>query len=593
MAGTLHVLRKVLVRLAPHRAAFALAIVQVLATSALELAKPWPLKVVVDSVLGGAPAGFGLDGLAPRTVLLVACGALVGIYGLLGLFSVASNVTTIRLGQGLVNDFRSELYAHLQRLSMKFHARNDTGDLFYRLTSDTFAIQALTMNAFFPVLTAAVMLAGMLVVMVRLDPVLTLLALAVVPPLLLSIVGLSGRIVGLSTDARVQESALWGLAQRALGSIRVIQAFTTEEREHGRFVASSRASLAAFLRLYTAQTLYSALVNLLIAGGTAAVLWYGATQVMEGALTIGDVLVFTTYLASLYAPIHTLTQSFSLIQSARVGAERVFEILDTAPDLPDGRRDLSRADVRGAVRFEDVSFGYDGSRLVLDRLDLDVAPGSLVAIVGATGAGKTTLVSLVPRFYDPTSGRVLLDGVDVREYRLRSLRRQVGMVLQPPLLFPTTLRENIAYGTHGASAEAVQRAASLAQLDDFVARLPAGLDTLVGEGHAPLSAGEQLRVTIARALLRDAPILLLDEPTSALDVTTEAAVMRAIETLTEGRTTFVIAHRLSTVRRADRIVVLADGRVAESGTLSELLALGGRFAALYRTQFEDDPHAEG
>jgi ATP-binding cassette subfamily B protein/subfamily B ATP-binding cassette protein MsbA len=278
-------------------------------------------------------------------------------------------------------------------------------------------------------------------------------------------------------------------------------------------------------------------------------------------------------------------QTWGLIQGGRVSAERVFEILETAPDLVDGYRDLTRSEVRGAITFEAVVFGYDSTRLVLQGIDFQAPPGSLVAIVGATGAGKTTLVSLIPRFYDPTGGRVLLDGTDIRQFQLRALRQQVGMVLQPPLIFPTNVRANIAYGRPNATDEQIQWAAALAQLDDFLARLPQGLDTVVGEGGTTLSAGEQLRITIARAFLRDAPLLILDEPTSALDVATEARVMQGLETLMTGRTTFVIAHRLSTVRRADTILVLQDGQIAEQGPFAALVATGGIFATLYQTQF--------
>jgi ATP-binding cassette subfamily B protein len=586
MRGTLPVVLKVLARLRPHRGLFAAAVVQVLAIGLLELAKPWPLKVVVDNVLAGAPLGWpAVDGLTRTGMLAAACAALVAVYALLGTLGVTSNYTTISVGQRMVNDFRAELYAHLQRLSLAFHSRREVGDLLFRLTADTFAIQTLTMNGFFPILTSVVLLGGMVVVMARLDVGMTLVALAIVPILFGAIVVLSARINALATDARVKESALWSVAQRTIGAIRVIQAFTTEQTEHRRFVDTSSASLDANLRLYTFQSVYSAFVNVLIAAGTAAVLWFGATRVMAGALTVGDVLVFTSYLASLYAPINSLTQTWGLIQGARVGAERVFEILDTAPDLVDGTRELVRAQVEGRVRFDDVTFGYEPSRPVLRGVTFEVAPGALVAVVGETGAGKTTLVSLIPRFYDVTAGRVLLDGVDVRELRLRALRTQVGMVLQPPLVFPTTLRENIAYGCPSATAVEIEHAASLAQLDGFVARLPLGLETVVGESGATLSSGEQLRVTIARAILRDAPILILDEPTAALDVETEARVMAGLENLMAGRTTFVIAHRLSTVRRADLVLVLDQGRIAESGSFAELVARGGHFARLYRTQF--------
>jgi ATP-binding cassette subfamily B protein/subfamily B ATP-binding cassette protein MsbA len=592
MMQTLRLARKVLRRLAPYGGLFAGAIAQVLAIGLLELAKPWPLKVVVDNVLGGRPLGWrALDGLGSRGLLVAACLALVGVYALLGLLSVTSNHTTIGVGQRMVNDFRAELYAHLQRLSLAFHSRRQVGDLLYRLTADTFAIQTLTMNGFFPLLTSAVLLGGMLVVMLRLDRVLTVVALTVVPLLFLAIAAMSRRITALATDARRKESALWAVAQRTMGAIRVIQAFTTEEEEQRRFVGSSRDSLDANLRLYTFQTVYAAFVNVLIAGGTAAVLWFGATHVLEGSLTVGEVLVFASYLASLYAPINSVTQTYGLIQGARVGAERVFEILETAPDLPDGWRDLARAGVQGAITFEDVRFGYEPGRLVLKGVDFQARPGARVAIVGATGAGKTTLVSLIPRFYDPVGGRVLLDGADLREIRLRALRQQVAMVLQPPLVFPTSVRDNIAYGRPDATAAAVREAARLAQLEDFLERLPAGFETMVGEGGATLSAGEQLRITIARAILRDAPVLVLDEPTAALDAATEARVMQGLEHLMAGRTTFVIAHRLSTVRRADVILVIDDGRILEQGTFAELVARGGAFSHLHRTQFGEETGA--
>src|SRR5262245_16824505 len=360
MRGTLPVVVKVLRRLHPHRGLFAAAVVQVLVIGVLELAKPWPLKVVVDNVLGGKPLGWPrLDGLSSTGLLAVPCGALVGIYALLGTLTVTSNYTTISVGQRMVNDFRADLYAHLQRLSMAFHSRREVGDLLFRLTADTLAIQTLTMNGFFPILTSAVLLGGMMVVMLRLDLAMTLVALAIVPILFGAIVMLSSRINALATDARVKESALWAVAQRTIGAIRVIQAFTTEQSEHRRFVDTSSASLDANLRLYTFQTVYSAFVNVLIAAGTAAVLWFGAANVLRGALTVGDVLVFTSYLASLYAPINSLTQTWGLIQGARVGAERVFEILDTAPDLVDGTRELASAQVRGAIAFQDVHFAYD------------------------------------------------------------------------------------------------------------------------------------------------------------------------------------------------------------------------------------------
>lgn len=585
----LRLARHILQRLRPYRWRFAVAVALVFVISALELLKPWPLKLIVDHALTDLPVPWlWLDSLPPRTLILVGCLMLVLVYALLGAFSITSNYISIALGQRLVNDFRAELHAHLQRLSLAFHSRREVGDLLYRLTTDTFAIQTLAMNGIFSILTSVALLVGMLVVLLQLDWQLTLVSLGVVPVLMASITWLTRRITVLATNMRVAESILWASAQRGIGAIRVIQAFTTEEDEHRQFVASSTASLDANLRFYTFQALFTAFINIVMAGGTAVVLWIGATHVLGRQLTVGELLVFLAYLASLYGPLNALMQTWGLIQGGRVSAERVFEILDMAPDLVDGPRGLAREEVRGAITFEGVMFGYESTRLVLKGIDFYAQPGSLVALVGATGAGKTTFVSLIPRFYDPTGGRVLLDGIDIREFQLRALRQQVSMVLQPPLVFPMSVRANIAYGRPDAPIEQIQRAATLAQLDDFLAQLPQGLDTVVGEGGATLSAGEQLRITIARAFLRDAPILLLDEPTSALDAATEARIVQSLETLMTGRTTFVIAHRLSTVRRADTILVLQDGRVAEQGPFAELVARGGTFAAFYRAQFEGE-----
>jgi ATP-binding cassette subfamily B protein len=479
----LRLARNIFERLRPYRWSFAVAVAQVFIMSALELLKPWPLKLIVDHVFTGLPVPWlWLRHLEPRTLLFIGCLMLVLVYALLGAFGITSNYVTIALGQRLVNDFRAELHAHLQRLSLAFHSRREVGDLLYRLTTDTFAIQTLAMNGVFSVLTSVALLGGMIVVLLQLDWQLTLVSLGIVPVLMASITWLTRRITALATDMRVAESMLWASAQRGIGAIRVIQAFTTEEDEHRQFVASSTASLDANLRFYTFQTLYTTFINIVMAGGTAVVLWVGATHVLARQLTVGEVLVFLSYLASLYGPLNALMQTWGLIQGGRVSAERVFEILDMAPDLVDGPRNLTRGEVRGAITFEGVMFGYDSTRLVLKGIDFHAQPGSLVALVGTTGAGKTTFVSLIPRFYDPTGGRVLLDGIDVREFQLRALRQQMSLVLQPPLVFPMSVRANIAYGRPDATIEQIQRAATLAQLDDFLAQLPQGLDTVVGEG---------------------------------------------------------------------------------------------------------------
>ncbi len=578
--------RTIVQYLRPYRVQFSIAVLQVLLISACELLKPWPLKLVVDNVVGGAPIAFpGLAGGTPRQLLAIACVGLVVLYGLLALLSVLNNATTISVGQRMVNDFRLDLYQHLQRLSLRFHSTREVGDLLYRVIADTFAIQTLSMNGVFPIITSTTMFFGMMAVMLRMDWQLTLVALAVCPLIFIGISLMGRRISAVATDARQKESQLYSIAQRGIAAIRVIQAFTTEEEEARRFATSSSDSLRANLRLYLLQTVYSSVINVIVAGGTALVLWVGVTHVLAGTLSVGQVLVFTTYLASLYAPINSVSQTIGMVQGAAAGARRVLEILDTTSDLPDGRRTIDASGLRGEVRLENVAFEYVEGRRVLHDVNVTAHPGSALAIVGPTGVGKSTLVSLVARFYDPVAGRVLLDGVDLREYRLRELRERIAMVLQPAFVFPTSVRENIAYGRPFASDDEVARAARMAQLDGFLAQLPRGLATRIGEQGATVSDGERQRITIARAILRDAPILILDEPTSALDAETEALIIAALQELMRGRTTFVIAHRLSTIRHADQIIVLRDGTVAEAGAFDELVARGGAFTRLYEAQF--------
>ena len=562
--------RRILPYVQPYRGRLLIALLLVVGISGAEILKPWPIKIVVDNVLGGKPlplAGFPASSSPQELLTMVAVG-LVMLYVLLGLLSVASNFVTIDVGQRMVDDFRADLYQQLQRLSLAFHNRRNSGDLIFRLTADTFAIQTLAMNGVFPTISAFAMLFGMIAVMLRLNTRLTLIALCIVPPLVLAVRFVGKRITRDATSAREKESELYSAAQRSMTAIKV-----------------SRASLQANLRLYTLQTGYTMGVSAIGALGTAAVIWFGTRTVMDGKLSVGDLLVFTSYLASLYAPIQTLSSTYGLLQAAKVGVGRVFEILETAPDVPDGPERLDPATVKGGVELRDVSFGYTSGQTVIEGISLEVAPGEMIAIVGATGTGKSTLVSLVSRFYDPTSGQVFLDGKDVRSYDKRSLRRQIAMVLQPPIVFPASLRENIAYGSPDATAEQVERAARDAQLESLLEKLPRGLDTVLGDDGVALSEGEKQRVTIARALLRDAPILILDEPTSALDAQTEARLMETIERLMEGRTSFVIAHRLSTVRKASRIVVLDRGRIAECGPFDELVARNGLFAQLHATQF--------
>ena len=578
-----------------HRWPVLLALGQVFLAAGLELLKPWPLQIVIDYVLGHKPPPAGMLGallsLPTGWLLLFACAGIVGVNLAAGAMTFWHNVTTIRVGQRMVNALRGDLYAHLQRLSLAYHGRQRVGDLMYRVTADSFAVQTMVMNGVLPILSATILLVGMLIVLFPLDPLLTVLALSIVPVLFALIAGVNHKIGRVATEVRDADSRIYSLVQWGMAAIKVVQAFTKEEEEHRRFMGASRDSLDATLRLYGWQTLYSGLVGLVVAAGTAIVVYAGARAVLSGRLTLGELLVFVAYLAQLYAPINQITQSWGLIAGARVGAVRVFEVLDTEPDLKSGTRQFPPAGARGDIAWRGVSFGYRPQVPVLRNIDLRIAAGEKVAIVGPTGAGKSTLLGLVPRFFDPSQGAVLIDGVDVRDYALPALRRQISMVLQPPLIFPLSVADNIAYGRPGAGHAAIEQAARLARIHDVIAALPQGYDTPLGEGGAALSEGEKQRVTIARALLRDAPILILDEPTSALDVATEALVIAAIETLTAGRTTLIIAHRLSTVRRCDRIVVLRDGTIVEQGTFADLSRRGGLFAEFYRSQFAADAGA--
>ena len=579
---------KFLPYLRPYRGRFAWALIQVFLIAGFDLLKPWPLQLVIDHVLGGKPLSAPwLASLSAGTLLIVACIALVLVNLGSGLLALWHNYTSIGVGQRMVNDLRGALYAHLQRLSLAFHGRQKVGDLMYRITADSFAVQTMIMNGLLPILSALVLLAGMLAVLIPIDPLLTLLSLTIVPALFALIAVFNRRIATIATEVRERESMVYTLVQWAMSSVKVVQAFTKEEEEYGRFIGASRASLKATLSLYSWQTLYSAAVNTLIAIGTALVVYVGARSVLSGHLSLGQLVVFISYLAQLYVPVNQITQSWGLISGARIGAQRCFEILDTEADLKDGPRDFPPQGARGAVEWQQVSFRYRPEMPVLREVSLRVEQGTKVAIVGATGAGKSTQLSLVPRFFDPSGGRVLIDGVDVRDYRLKSLRQQIALVLQPPLVFPISVRDNIAYGRPGADDAAIERAARLARIHDLISSLPQGYATVLGD-NASLSEGEKQRLTIARAILRDAPILVLDEPTSALDVETEALVMEGIARLTEGRTTFIIAHRLSTVRSADLILVLRDGVIAEQGGFAELLRRGGVFAELYNTQFAGD-----
>jgi ATP-binding cassette, subfamily B, bacterial len=572
-------------RMRPHLWWLAFALTAVALTSAGEVLKPWPLKIVIDNVLRhGKIANACLAPLTRSELLTAACAALVILYVALAILNVTNNYITIAIGQRMVNELRAQMFERLQRLSLSFHRRREVGDLMVRIAYDTFSLQTIAMNGIFPVVSSLVMLAGMIIVMFKMDATLTLAAVAVVPMLIVLMIAVSRRIDQLASGARIKESRLYTVAHQALAAIHVVQAFTREEESYREFVRSSSESLDETLKLYTFQTFYAGAVNVMIALGTAVVIYIGALHAESGKLTIGDLIVFTTYLASMYAPVNQVFQTYGLIEGAKAGLKRCLELIDIEPDIKDqpNARALGRA--RGEIEFDNVVFSYDAARPVLKSISLRAEPGQTIAIVGPSGAGKTTMASLAARFYDPVGGTVRIDGIDIRELTLASLRGNIAMVLQPPMVLGGTMRSNIALGRPLATDRQIAQAASMARLDSLVSRLPHGLDEIVGQGGHALSEGEAQRVTIARALLKDAPILIMDEPTSALDTETEALVLDAVGELMRGRTTLVIAHRLSTIQNADLILVLRDGLIAERGAFGELLSQRGFFSYLYNLQ---------
>ncbi|MHB8574691.1 MAG: ABC transporter ATP-binding protein, partial [Dehalococcoidia bacterium] len=569
--------------------------------SAAALLQPWPLKLVVDAVLGDRRAPTALSNLAgfvqhhspwpvdaKFALLFVLCGCVLAIQVLIGLLNVASTYVLVAAGLRMVFKLRCRTFDHLQRMSLSFHDRTAVGDSLYRVTWDTYCVQSLFNGGIVPAVTAIATLVGITVIMALLDPVVTVAALSIGAPLLLLIRRLDRPMTSRSLHVHERDSAISTRVQEALTGIRAVQAFGREDFESTRFRDHADASLRANLLLTVLQAGSQAAVGLLLAAGTALVVLIGATRAIHGHLTVGDVVLIVAYVAMLYKPLETLAYTAATLQGATAGARRVYGVLDTEPavtDAPDARELPHRA--QGRVTFEEVSFGYLDDRKVLDDISLDVAPATTVALVGASGAGKTKLMSLLLRFYDTASGRVMLDGQDLRGLSLRSVRSNLALVLQEPILFSASLRENIAYGRPAATLEEIKAAARAADADRFIEALPAGYETQIGERGVMLSGGQRQRLSIARAFLKDAPVLIMDEPTSALDPETEQSLLRSLAALKQGRTTFIIAHRLSTIRDADRIAVLESGRLIEQGTHAELLDRASTYRRLYTMQFGD------
>jgi ATP-binding cassette subfamily B protein/subfamily B ATP-binding cassette protein MsbA len=585
-------LRRLLPYLKAHPREIAIMLGAMVAAVAFDLLRPWPMKLLIDHVLGGQPLSPGFAALvaalpgAQSTNGLLAWASVATVVIFLGGSALAtvSLVTSVRLGQRMVYALGADLFAHVQRLSLAFHSRRPVGDSVARVTGDPYCLQMLVNGTVLPVAQSLLTLGAMFVVMWRLEPSLTLLALGVVPFLGLFIYGFGRPMHVWARERRDREAHLMAGVQQTLTAMPAVQAFGREDTESARFRRQAAATIAAYERSSLADMGFKLAVGLVTAIGTASIMWVGGRYALEGAVTAGTILVFLSYLAALYTPLNEIAHTASTVQYAVANAERVVDLLDTAPDVID-HPGAAQVRLIGHVRYDDVTFGYEARRPVVRGLTLDVKPGEVVAIVGATGAGKSTLVSLLLRCFDPWSGRIMIDGHDVRSLSVKSLRAQVAIVLQESFILPITVAENIAYGRPDATREQIEAAAAAANAADFIGRLPHGYATGIGERGMTLSIGEQQRLAIARAFVKDAPILVLDEPTSALDAHTESAVLDALQRLVKGRTTFIVAHRLSTVRHADRVVVLDDGALLEDGPPAELLRRdGGPFARLWARQ---------
>ena len=581
--------------LQPHTKALVLGVFAVLGEGAANLLEPWPLKFVFDNVSRSSPTHGWLNHWIQSTVgqdkiaiLKFAAFAVIGIALLDAVCFYAEKYLTTSVGQWVMHDLRLMLYSHIQHLSLDYHNQKQTGELISRLTSDIDAIQTFIVSSLLGFLVDGMTLTGMAAVMFYLNWRFTLIALSVAPVLFAVTYSYTRRSKNASREVRKKESQIVSRLQEVLSSIGVVKALGREDYEQRRLEEESTESVQIALRARSLKARLSPLVGLIVAVGTALVLWFGGRMALAGSLSVGSLIVFIWYLGKMYKPMQDFAKMTDTYSKAAVGYERILEVFAAEPEVRDLPSARPAPRLRGDIEFDHVNFSYVSGQAVLRDISFKIAPGQMTALVGPTGAGKSTIASLVGRFYDPDSGAVKIDGRDVREYLQKSLRQQMSFVLQESILFRASIWQNIAYGKPQATRAEIYRAAELANAHEFIGKLPDDYDTVIGERGATLSGGQRQRIAIARAIIRDTPILIMDEPSSGLDAASEKLVFEALGRLMEGRTTIVIAHRLSTVRRASTILFIKNGRIMESGTHEELVAAGGMYAMLYELQFRHE-----
>ncbi|WP_036475489.1 ABC transporter ATP-binding protein [Mycobacterium sp. URHD0025] len=589
-------MRLILELIRPYRLLIAGIFAVLLVQIATGLAAPWPLKVVLDSVVGHHPlpgwlhgllqpllGGEGkmhIAGLAAIMVLVIAVVAAIASY--------VANYLTETVGQQIGNDLRTRAYHHLQQLSLNYFDTHRVGPILSTLTDDVDTIQGFASASTLGIATDLLTIVGMLAMMLWLQWDFTLIALAVAPLLLLFVSRIRKAVKAATHEVRKRESDIVAVAEEGLQSIRVVKAFDREDLQERQLAVAGQQAVDAALNARRVKSVVSPIVTVVVAACTAVVLWRGSALILAGAMTAGTLTVFISYLASFFKPVQDLAKLTNTIAMASVGVDRVNALLTAETSVEEKPEAIEPGQIKGAISFERVAFSYDSETPVLRDVTFEVEPGQLVGVVGHTGSGKSSLVSLIPRFYDPSMGTVRIDGVDLRDYKLHDLRRQIAYVLQDTVLFRGTIRDNIAFGRPDADHDEIVEMAKLANAHEFISEMPQGYDSPVGERGLTLSGGQRQRIGIARALIRNSPILILDEPTAALDAESEHLVMSALQRLMNGRTVITIAHRLSTIRDADKIVVLEEGRVVEEGSHTELLTAGGRYAELHRIQYEDE-----